>query len=189
MPAPAQATEPSVRPIRNLRRWIGALRFASTVINYVDRQSLSPALAIPQTPLPLGEFGHANLLIGFRVACSIGQSVCGRLMDRAGTQRGLTFSVLWFSIVSMPTSLAGGFYSFATFRFVLDAGESANGPGATKAVSEWFPKRERALATALLDSAHRLEERLRPSSYSQSTTVGDGVRRLQFSECWVLFGC
>jgi ACS family hexuronate transporter-like MFS transporter len=52
----------------------------------------------------------------------------------------------------MATSLAGGFYSFATFRFLLGAGESANWPGATKAVSEWFPKRERALATALFVS-------------------------------------
>jgi ACS family hexuronate transporter-like MFS transporter len=73
-------------------------------------------------------------------------------MDRVGTRRGLTLSVLWYSIVSMATSLAGGFYSFATFRFLLGAGESANRPGATKAFSEWFPKRERALATALFDS-------------------------------------
>jgi len=55
----------------------------------------------------------------------------------------------------MATSLAGGFYSFATFRFLLGAGESANWPAATKAVAEWFPKRERALATALLTAAHR----------------------------------
>jgi ACS family hexuronate transporter-like MFS transporter len=74
------------------------------------------------------------------------------LMDRVGTRRGLTLSVFWYSIVSMATSLAGGFYSFATFRFLLGAGESANWPGATKAVSEWFPKRERATATALFDS-------------------------------------
>jgi ACS family hexuronate transporter-like MFS transporter len=73
-------------------------------------------------------------------------------MDRVGTRRGLTLTVIWYSIVSMLTSLAAGFYSFATFRFLLGAGESANWPAATKAVSEWFPKRERALATALFDS-------------------------------------
>lgn len=73
-------------------------------------------------------------------------------MDRIGTRRGLTFTVLAYSVISMLTSLARGFYSFATFRFLLGAGESANWPAATKAVSEWFPKRERALATALFDS-------------------------------------
>jgi ACS family hexuronate transporter-like MFS transporter len=57
-----------------------------------------------------------------------------------------------YSGLAMLTSLAAGFYSFATFRFLLGAGESANWPAATKAVSEWFPKRERALATALFDS-------------------------------------
>jgi ACS family hexuronate transporter-like MFS transporter len=152
MPASAQATEPSVRPIRNLRWWIGAILFASTVINYIDRQTLSLLSPYLKELYHWTNSDYANLLIGFRIAYSIGQSVCGRLMDRVGTRRGLTLSVLWYSIVSMATSLAGGFYSFATFRFLLGAGESANWPGATKAVSEWFPKRERALATALFDS-------------------------------------
>jgi MFS transporter, ACS family, hexuronate transporter len=73
-------------------------------------------------------------------------------MDRIGTRRGLSFTVIFYSIVSVLTSLARGFYSFAGFRFLLGAGESANWPAATKAVSEWFPARERGLATALFDS-------------------------------------
>jgi ACS family hexuronate transporter-like MFS transporter len=152
MPASAQATEPNARPIRNLRWWIGAILFASTVINYIDRQTLSLLSPSLKELYHWTNSDYANLLIGFRIAYSIGQSVCGRLMDRVGTRRGLTLSVLWYSVVSVATSLAGGFYSFATFRFLLGAGESANWPGATKAVSEWFPKRERALATALFDS-------------------------------------
>src|SRR5437764_11253813 len=73
-------------------------------------------------------------------------------MDRVGTRRGLTISVTWYSVVSLMTSLANGLSSFALFRFLLGAGESANWPAATKAVSEWFPKKERALATAFFDS-------------------------------------
>ncbi len=88
--------------------------------------------------------------------------MCGRLMDRVGTRRGLTLSVFWYSIVSMATSLASGFYSFATFRFLLGAGESANWPGATKAVSEWFPKQERALATAFFDSGSSIGGAIAP---------------------------
>src|SRR5204862_3505914 len=83
---------------------------------------------------------------------SLGQTLLGRLMDRIGTRRGLTLTVASYSIVSLLTALANGFRSFAAFRFLLGAGESANWPAATKAVSEWFPKRERALATAFFDS-------------------------------------
>jgi ACS family hexuronate transporter-like MFS transporter len=70
--------------------------------------------------------------------------------------------VIWYSAISMLTSLASGFYSFAMFRFLLGAGESANWPAATKAVSEWFPKRERALATALFDSGSSIGAAIAP---------------------------
>ncbi|HEV3511793.1 MAG TPA: MFS transporter [Candidatus Sulfotelmatobacter sp.] len=140
------------KPIPSLRWWIGGLLFVSTVINYIDRQTL--ALLAPYLKLEYHwtNSDYANLAIAFRVAYSIGQSGFGRFMDRVGTRRGLTLTVIFYSVVSMLTSLARGFYSFATFRFLLGAGESANWPAAAKAVSEWFPKRERALATALFDS-------------------------------------
>ena len=101
-------------------------------------------------------------MIAFRLAYSVGQTLFGRLMDRVGTRRGLTLSVAWYSIVSVLTSLATGFTSFAAFRFLLGAGESANWPAATKAVSEWFPKRERALATAFFDSGSSIGGAIAP---------------------------
>ena len=140
------------RPIWSLRWWIGGLLFASTVINYIDRQTLSLLAPYLKLEYHWTNSDYANIAIAFRVAYSIGQTVFGKVMDRVGTRRGLTLTVIWYSAVSMLTSLASGFYSFATFRFLLGTGESANWPGATKAVSEWFPKRERALATALFDS-------------------------------------
>lgn len=140
------------KPIASLRWWIGGLLFASTVINYIDRQTLSLLAPYLKLEYHWTNSDYANIAIAFRVAYSIGQTVFGRFMDRVGTRRGLTLTVIWYSVVSMLTSLASGFYSFAAFRFLLGAGESANWPAATKAVSEWFPKRERALATALFDS-------------------------------------
>ena len=140
------------KAIPNLRWWIGGLLFASTVINYIDRQTLSLLAPYLKVQYHWTNSDYANLAIAFRVAYSIGQSVFGRFMDRVGTRRGLTVTVIFYSIVSMLTSLARGFFSFAAFRFLLGAGESANWPAATKAVAEWFPKRERALATALFDS-------------------------------------
>jgi ACS family hexuronate transporter-like MFS transporter len=135
-----------------LRWWIAGLLFASTVINYIDRQTLSLLAPYLKLDYHWTNSDYANIVIAFRVAYSIGQTVFGRLMDRMGTRRGLTLTVAGYSVVSILTSLANGFSSFAGFRFLLGAGESANWPAATKAVSEWFPSRERGLATAIFDS-------------------------------------
>jgi ACS family hexuronate transporter-like MFS transporter len=150
------------QPISSLRWWIGGLLFASTVINYIDRQTFSLLAPYLKIQYHWTNSDYANIAIAFRVAYSIGQTVFGRVMDRIGTRRGLTLTVIGYSLVSMLTSLASGFYSFATFRFLLGAGESANWPAATKAVSEWFPKRERALATALFDSGSSIGGAIAP---------------------------
>jgi ACS family hexuronate transporter-like MFS transporter len=150
------------RPIRRLRWWIGGILFASTVINYVDRQTLSLLAPYLKLDYHWTNTDYANIVIAFRIAYSIGQTVCGRWLDRVGTKRGLTISVLFYSIVSILTPLARGFYGFLGFRFLLGAGESANWPGAAKAVSEWFPKHERGLATALFDSGSSIGGALAP---------------------------
>ena len=134
------------------RWWIAALLFASTTINYIDRQTLS-VLA----PYLKRDFGWSNsdfalIVIAFRAAYTIFQLVSGRLLDKLGSRRGLSLAVLWYSSVAIATSAAMGLKSFAAFRFLLGAGEAANWPGATKVVSEWFPKSERAMAVAIFDS-------------------------------------
>lgn len=152
MATPGHQLSANARPIRHLRWWIGGLLFASTVINYIDRQTLSLLAPFLRQDYHWSYTDYAVLQISFRIAYTIGQTLCGRFIDRTGTRRGLSISVLWYSLVSIATSLATGFRSFAAFRFLLGTGESANWPGAAKAVSEWFPKRERALACALFDS-------------------------------------
>jgi MFS transporter, ACS family, hexuronate transporter len=140
------------RAIASLRWWIGGILFASTVINYIDRQTLSILAPFLKQDYHWSNTDYAYIAIAFRVAYTIGQTACGRQLDHLGTRLGLTISVTWYSIVSLLTSLASGIASFAGFRFLLGAGESANWPGASKAVSEWFPNRERGLAAALYDS-------------------------------------
>jgi len=122
------------RPIPHPRWWICGVLFASTVI--IECQTLSWLAPYLKQDSHWTNTDYANLVIGFRVAYAIGQFVWGRLMDRVGTRRGLTLSVLWYSLVSIFTPLARGFYDFAAFRFLLGTGESGNWPGATKAVSE-----------------------------------------------------
>jgi ACS family hexuronate transporter-like MFS transporter len=166
MPAPDQALQSrlqsSASAIPHLRWWIGGLLFASTVINYIDRQTLALLAPFLTQDYHWSHTDYANLLISFRIAYALGQTACGRFIDRVGTRRGLSISVLWYSLVSIATSLATGFRSFATFRFLLGAGESANWPGATKAVSEWFPRHERALASALFDSGSSIGGAIAP---------------------------
>lgn len=142
----------SRRAVSNLRWWIAAVLFLSTIINYLDRQTLSLLAPFLKIQYHWTNTDYAYIVIAFRVAYAIGQTTFGRLMDKIGTRRGLTLSVACYSIISLFTPLASGLYSFGFFRFLLGAGESANWPAATKAVSEWFPKQERGLATAFFDS-------------------------------------
>ncbi len=139
-------------PGGRFRWYIGGLLFLSTVINYIDRQTLSVLAPYIKTEYRWTNADFALLIIAFRVAYSIGQTASGRVLDRVGTRRGLSVAIAFYSTVAMLTSLAAGLRSFAAFRFLLGLGESANWPGATKAVSEWFPKRESGWAVALFDS-------------------------------------
>jgi len=135
-----------------LRWYIAGILFLSTVINYIDRQSLSVL-----GPDIKQEFGWNNqtfalLVISFRIAYAFGQTISGRFLDTVGTRKGLTISVAFYSIAAMLTSAATGLRSLCGFRFLLGAGESANWPGATKTVAEWLPRSESGWAVALFDS-------------------------------------
>ena len=147
----------------NYRWWIGALLFASTVINYVDRQTLSVLAPTLKTEFEWTNQDFALIVIAFRVAYAIMQAVSGRVIDWLGTRNGLSISVAFYSVAAMLTSRATGLLSFCGFRFLLGAGEAANWPAATKAVSEWFPRRERGWAVALFDSGSSIGAAIAPA--------------------------
>jgi ACS family hexuronate transporter-like MFS transporter len=145
-------TAPKRRIIPHLRWWIGGLLFASTVVNYIDRQTLSVLAPQLKIQFSWNNSDWALIVISFRVAYALMQTVSGRVLDWLGTRRGLLLTVSWYSVAAAVTSLAVGLRSFMGFRFLLGCGEAANWPGATKTVSEWFPKAERGWAVALFDS-------------------------------------
>jgi ACS family hexuronate transporter-like MFS transporter len=145
------------------RWWIGGLLFLSTVINYLDRQTLNVLGPALKTEFRWSNQDFAWIIIAFRVAYTVMQTVGGRILDRLGTRNGLTLTVAWYSTVASLTSFANGFWSFLGFRFLLGAGEAGNWPGATKAVSEWFPRRQRGLAVALFDSGSSVGAMLAPA--------------------------
>ncbi len=152
----------SHKPIRHLRWWIAVLLFTSTIINYIDRQTLSVLAPFLKEEYRWTNTDFATILIAFRIAYTIGQGVCGRLLDWLGTRRGLSITVFFYSAVASLTALASGIWSFRVFRFLLGAGESANWPGATKATSEWFPAKERAWAVAMFDSGSSIGGAIAP---------------------------
>src|SRR6266849_5537509 len=151
------------RIVSNLRWWIGALLFASTVVNYIDRQTLSVLAPYLKAEYHWNNSDFALIVIAFRLSYAIVQFVGGRVVDVLGTRRGLSLAVAWYSVMAMLTSLATGLRSFCAFRFLLGAGEAANWPGATKAVAEWFPAKERGIAVALFDSGSAIGGAIAPS--------------------------
>src|SRR5678815_6007638 len=118
------------------RWWIAALLFASTTINYLDRQTLNVLAPSLKTEFHWTNSDFALIVMAFRAAYGLGQLLSGRLLDRVGTRTGLAAAVTAYSGIAILTSLATGLYSFAAFRFLLGLGESANWPGAAKAVAE-----------------------------------------------------
>ena len=158
-------SDPSTTPAArrgHLRWYIAGLLFLSTVINYIDRQTFSVLGPYLKEEFTWSNSDFALAIIAFRVAYSLGQSVSGPLLDWVGTRMGLTLTVAFYSVAAMTTSLATGLASFCAFRFLLGLGESANWPGATKAVAEWFPRRESGWAVALFDSGSSIGAAIAP---------------------------
>lgn len=134
-------------------RWmIVALLFVATVINYVDRQTLSVLSPILRKEFNLSESDYSNIVSAFLFSYLIMYTVSGRLIDRFGVRIGAAACVAWWSIASMLTALARGPFSLAGFRFLLGVGEPGIFPAGLKACGEWFPKSMRALPTGIFSS-------------------------------------
>jgi MFS transporter, ACS family, aldohexuronate transporter len=148
---------------KEIRWWIGGLLFASTTINYIDRQALNVLAPYLKAEYRWTNTDFASLVIAFRLAYALMQGFGGRAIDWLGSRRGLAFSVTWYSLASMLTAFAGGLWSFRVLRFLLGTGEGANWPGATKAVAENFPPKERGFAVAFFDSGSAVGGAIAPA--------------------------
>jgi len=133
----------------NLRWWIIALLFLSTVINYMDRQNLSILARTIQNDLGISDLQYSYVVQCFLLAYTVSYLFAGRITDYLGTRASMAAFVIWWSIADMATSLSRGVLSLGFFRFLLGVGEPGNYTAAPKAVSEWFPPRERGLAIGI----------------------------------------
>jgi ACS family hexuronate transporter-like MFS transporter len=134
-------------------RWtVCALLFVVTTINYVDRQVLSILAPTLQRELHWSEADYGDIVSWFSLVYAFGFLGAGWLLDRIGVRRGFAIAVVAWSLAAIGHAFARTTAGFSAARALLGLGESANFPGAIKAVAEWFPKRERALATGILNA-------------------------------------
>ena len=165
-------------------RWIiCALLFFAATVNYIDRQVIGFLKPTLQTQFGWSEIDYADIVFAFQLAYAIGLLIAGRLMDRLGTKVGFALALTLWSFAAMAhggapifggqvaaaLGLAGLTYSatvagFIAARFVLGLGESGSFPASIKAIAEWFPKRERALATGIFNSGTNVGALLTPAA-------------------------
>lgn len=134
-------------------RWvICALLFFATTINYVDRQVLGLLSKDLQVVFGWSEIDYGNIVASFSAAYAIGLLLAGRIMDRFGTKIGYSVALIFWSLAAMAHAGARSAFGFGVARAALGLGEAGNFPAAIKTVAEWFPKKERALATGIFNA-------------------------------------
>lgn len=135
--------------IKGMRWWIVVLLFLAAVLNYVDRQTLSALAPTIQIDLKMSDNDYANVINIFLVGYTISYLISGRIADKIGTKAAMLVFVTWWSFANMFTAAASTVISLGVYRFMLGLGEAGVWPAASKAVSEWFPAKERGIAIGL----------------------------------------
>src|SRR5215468_6935005 len=147
----------TARPAHSSFRWtVCALLFFATTINYVDRQVLSMLAKTLEQQIGWDSIQYGYITAAFQAAYAIGLLTAGRLMDRLGTRKGYGLAITVWSVAAMAHAAALSAVTFGIARAFLGLGEAANFPACIKTVAEWFPKRERALATGIFNSGSNI---------------------------------
>jgi MFS transporter, ACS family, hexuronate transporter len=139
-----------------------SLVFAATVINYLDRQTLSVAAPVLIEQFHMSNVAYSRIVFAFMLAYTIMNAVSGPLIDRLGTKAGYALCIAWWSASSVLHAFARGPVSLGVYRFLLGMGEAGNWPAGVKVVAEWFPERERALASGVFNSGSSVGAILAP---------------------------
>ncbi len=155
--------EPSLSERMGHVRWtICALLFAATTLNYMDRQVIGLLKPTIQHSIGMTEVGYASVVAAFQIAYAVGMLVMGRFIDKVGTRIGYMVVMSVWSLSAMGHALANTVMEFGVARFCLGFGESGNFPVAIKTVAEWFPQKERSLATGIFNSGTNVGAILAP---------------------------
>jgi ACS family hexuronate transporter-like MFS transporter len=148
--------------VGNYRWIIVALLFFATTINYLDRQVIGLLKDYLAADLHWSEKDYSNIVMAFSAAYAAGLLLFGRFIDMIGTKLGYAISIVVWSVAAMAHALARSTFGFGIARTALGLGEAGNFPAAIKAVAEWFPKKERALATGVFNAGSNIAGVLGP---------------------------
>ena len=185
----------SVVKVRGLRWWIVGLVFLATLINYIDRLTISVLAPVITRDLGLTNTEFGGIVTWFLLAYTISQGLSGKLYDRIGTRLGFVISISLWSMAAMAHAFARGLGSLSLFRFVLGLGEAGNWPGAAKTVAEWFPARQRAFGMAIFNSGAAIGSIVAPPLIVglqlrfgwQTTFIVTGALGFAWLILWLLF--
>jgi ACS family hexuronate transporter-like MFS transporter len=156
---------PSATPrftVRGLRWWIAGLLTCITVINYLDRSALAVVGPTLKKELSIDEESFSYIVIAFQIVYGLMQPFAGRAIDWVNIRVGYAAALTWWSLAQALTGFATGWRSLALFRAVLGVGEAGNFPGAIKTVSQWFPPKERTVATGIINMGSSLGSLIAP---------------------------
>ena len=147
---------------RKLRWLIVGWLTLSTILNLIDRQTLSILAPLLRETFKLSQKDYSNIVSAFLISYTVMYTVGGRLVDRFGERAGMAVCIVWWSICTMLTSLVQGALSLGIIRFLLGIGEPGNYPAALRACTRWFPKAERGLPIAIFSSGSSIGNVLAP---------------------------
>jgi ACS family hexuronate transporter-like MFS transporter len=157
-----QAFNDTMERIGKYRWTICTLVFFATTVNYLDRQVIGILAPVLKEDLGIGEAAYGYIIMAFQAAYAIGMLIAGRVIDKLGTKIGYALAFIGWSLAAMAHALAKGPFGFGVARAFLGFTEAGNFPAAIKTVAEWFPKRERALATGIFNSGTNVGAILAP---------------------------
>jgi MFS transporter, ACS family, hexuronate transporter len=155
--------------IPQLRWVIAAMLFFATAVNYADRQALAVVSDKIRTQFSMSEVDYSYILAGFFLAYAIMYAGSGYIVDRLGTKKSFSLFIGVWSLASMLHVFATGVWSFGACRFLLGLGEPGNWPAATKAISEWFAPKQRALGVGIFNAGSSAGSALSPPLISWLT--------------------
>jgi MFS transporter, ACS family, hexuronate transporter len=149
-------------PVSNARWMMLGFAFLATVINYLDRQTLSVLAPVLLERFRISATTYSHIIFAFMLAYTVMNGVSGPLLDRLGTKIGYALTIAWWSAAEILHAFSSGAISLEVFRCLLGMGEAGNFPAGVKLIGEWFPPKERSLASGIFNSGAAIGAMLAP---------------------------
>ncbi|HLW83619.1 MAG TPA: MFS transporter [Candidatus Sulfotelmatobacter sp.] len=166
-----QSARQDGRQTSNARWIICGLLFLAAAVNYSDRQVIGILKPTLQSQLHWSEIDYGHIIAAFQLAYALGYLLVGRLMDRIGSYRGFSFAVVFWSLAEMAHAFARSVTGFGVARAALGIGEGGSFPASMKTVADWFPPKERALATGIFNAGTNIGAVVAPLTVPWITLV------------------